>query len=201
MKDFIFIYFGSLFIGSGTMAHSIRYKRISGIKLPKLFRICLFTVFIQNAKKETPIYKILVQVYYQMGNLYLVVSGQMLELPKQRMLMISYYCLAILTLIADYIILKYFYENRSKKIIFELFHCQIVENILIIVQAPANHFIVIDDIKEIRLVCLKEKFQLIIIKEDEKIGIDIKDSQSHVAKEYTEFKQILLEKNPLIKCC
>ena len=82
-----------------------------------------------------------------------------------------------------------------------MFHCQIVENILIIVQAPANHFIVIDDIKEIRLVCLKEKFQLIIIKEDEKIGIDIKDSQSHVAKEYTEFKQILLEKNPLIKCC
>lgn len=188
-------------MGSGAMANDIKYRRISGIKLPILFRICFFTAFIQNAKKETPIYKLLVQIYYQMGNLYLVVSGQASELPKQRMLMMSYYGLVALTWIADYIILKYFYENRSKKIIFELFHCQIVENILIIVQAPANHFIVIDDIKEIRLVCLKEKFQLIIIKEDEKIGIDIKDSQSHVAKEYTEFKQILLEKNPLIKCC
>ena len=59
-------------MGSGAMANDIKYRRISGIKLPLLFRICFFTAFIQNAKKETPIYKLLVQIYYQMGNEFFV---------------------------------------------------------------------------------------------------------------------------------
>lgn len=185
-------------MGSGAMANHIKYRRISGIKLPKLLRICFFTVFIQNAKKEIPVYKLLVQIYYQMGNLYLVVSGQMLELSKQRMLMLSYYCFIVLTWIADYIILKYFYENRKESIIFEVFHCQVIENILIIVRVPTSYYIVIGDIKEIGLVCLEEKSQLVIRKEEGQIGIDAEGSQSQIAKEYAELKRILLEKNPLI---
>ena len=201
MKDFIFVYLGVLLIGSGLMAYDVKCRRIHGIKLPLFFRICFFTLFIQNAKKEAPIYKILVQIFYQVGNLYLVMSHQTSEGYGQAILMVSYYCLAFLTRIADYIILTYFNKNRNESIFFELFHCQIIENILIIVQAPKNYFIVIDDIKEIRLECLGEKHQLIIKKEEGQIGIDVKDAESHVVKEYTEFMQILLEKNPLIKCC
>lgn len=52
MEDFIFIYFGSLFMGSGAMANNIKYRRISGIRLPIFFRICFFTLFIQNEKKK-----------------------------------------------------------------------------------------------------------------------------------------------------
>lgn len=198
MKNFIFVYLVDLLMGSGAMAHYRKYRRISGIKLPLFFRICFFTLFIQNAKKETPIYKILVQIYYQAGNLYLVMSHQT---SKQGILVVSYYYLVALTWIVDYIILKYFNKNRNESIIFELFQCQIIENILIIVQTPKNYFIVIDDIKEIGLECLGEKHRLIIKKEEGQIGIDVKDAESHVEKEYTEFMQILLEKNPLIKCC
>lgn len=199
MNDFIFIYFVSLLMGSGTMAHDIKYKKISGIKLPIFFRICFFTIFIQNSKKETPIYKLLIQMYYQVGNLYLVMSRQTSDLYKQGILMIIYFYLVALTWIIDNIVLKYFYENKNESIFFELFHCQIIDNILIVVQAPANIFIVIDDIKEIKTEYLGEKFHLTIIKEEGELSIEVKGFQEHVMEEYMELKGILLEKNPLIK--
>lgn len=108
MKNFIFVYFGVLLMGSGVMAYDVKCRRIPGIKLPLFFRICFFTLFIQNAKKEAPMYKILVQIYYQVGNLYLVMNHQTSAGYGQAILMVSYYCLAFLTRIVDYIILKYF---------------------------------------------------------------------------------------------
>ena len=186
-------------MGSGLMWHGIKYNRIPGIKLPLFFRICFFTLFIQNAKKEAPVYKILVQVYYQVGNLYLVVSGQALELPKQRILMMSYYCLVFFTWLADYIVLKYFDKNRNESIVFEMLHCQIIDNVLIIIQSSANRFIAVNDIKEIRLEYREEKLQLIIAKEKEQYRIDIDEELDFVMEEYAQFKQILLGMNPLLR--
>lgn len=186
-------------MGSGAMGHNIKYSRIHGIKLPLFFRICFFTLFIQNAKKEAPIYKILVQVYYQVGNLYLVASGQALELPKQRMLMMSYYCLVFLTWLVDYIVLKYFDKNRNESIVFEMLRCQIIDNVLIIIQPSGNRFIAVNDIEEIRLEYREEKLQLIITKDREQYCIDIDEEWDFVMEEYAQFKQILLKTNPLLK--
>lgn len=131
--------------------------------------------------------------------MYLVVSGQALELPKQRILMMSYYCLVFFTWLADYIVLKYFDKNRNESIVFEMLHCQIIDNVLIIIQPSVNRFIAVNDIKEIRLEYREEKLQLIIAKEKEQYCIDIDEEWDFVMEEYAQFKQILLVMNPLLR--
>lgn len=80
-----------------------------------------------------------------------------------------------------------------------MLHCQIIDNVLIIIQPSVNRFIAVNDIKEIRLEYREEKLQLIIAKEKEQYCIDIDEEWDFVMEEYAQFKQILLVMNPLLR--
>lgn len=94
MKDFLIIYAATLLIGSLILSFSFPYgKKDIMIKIPLFLSICLCTFGMVDAKKRVSLYKVLIQTYYQVANLYLVISRQIYDMQKIRVIVISYWML------------------------------------------------------------------------------------------------------------